>query len=172
MLRGTSPLTGCTRIIAVKVLESNNLSEDVSNLQIFYSGDLRENKVTKRSDLTAVSYGKGGHRGVTVSTDDEMEVSSDGGLTEDDANDAVEEEVVPAVAQLDEGEFACTASRPHYKCVIAHWVDMDIPVAFLSSRDQTAMNNTSRQVRAIRRRELREAALAREEDNNAAQTRF
>ncbi|KAG7387785.1 hypothetical protein PHYPSEUDO_013684 [Phytophthora pseudosyringae] len=55
MLKGISPLTGCTRIIAVKVLEGNNLSEDVTNLQIFSSDDLKDDEVTKRGDRNAVS---------------------------------------------------------------------------------------------------------------------
>ncbi|KAG7381114.1 hypothetical protein PHYPSEUDO_006440 [Phytophthora pseudosyringae] len=216
MLKGISSLTGCRRIIAVKVLEGNNLSEGVANLQIFSSDDLKEDKVTKRGDRNAVSdialrlippntlavavADEVEHRSIakaavmmslfhrrrdgedSSASDDVLdeesvcrqvtdeEHASDGDVTGDDPNDAVEEEVIPAVAQLDEGEFSCTVSRPHYnrnglESVTAHWVDMEIPVAFLSRRDQTAMGNASRRVRVIRRHEQREAALAQEEDN-------
>jgi hypothetical protein len=103
-------------------------------------------------------------------TDEEGSVS-DG---EEAIVDVAEEDdgggAVPVVAELEEGEFACTVSRPHYnanglRSVTAHWADMEIPVAFLRRTDQTAIDNASCDRRAIRRRELREAALARENEH-------
>jgi hypothetical protein len=102
------------------------------------------------------------------------EEGSDGDAEEEATNDVAEEEeggeAVPAVAELEEGEFACTVSRPHYsrnglRSVTAHWADMEIPVALLRRTDQTTIDNASRDRRAIRRRELREAALTRESEN-------